>query len=151
MRNPIFFFLAIAHATPAFAAGFSGHWTATTGTVSSNVGLHSTCTQISIDITEAPGQLTISRYHSECSYFGSNWGPDVMTIKEGKVFEGEDEVGTISDDTLLTVSQDGGAAYAFNLKLLKNADGSETLQSYYGVRNSTGAIATEANLTKAAR
>ena len=140
-------FLVLSPAA-AFGEGLSGHWSANAGKVSSNVGLNSSCTKVEIDLDQQPGTLTVKRYHSDCGLYGSTWGPDVMTIKDGKVFEGEDEVGTLTGDTLMTISHDGGTDYAFNLKLIQLPDGTSKLETYYGVRNGTGAIATEADLTK---
>jgi hypothetical protein len=144
-------FTALLLLTPAIAFGsdLTGHWIASVGKVSSNVGLNSNCTKVEIEIEQRPGTLTVKRYHSDCGLYGSTWGPDVMTVKpDGKVFEGEDEVGTFSGNTLMTISHDGGVDYAFNLKLIQAADGSETLESYYGVHNGTGAIVTEADLKR---
>jgi hypothetical protein len=147
------FFSALILLTPAltFGADFTGRWSANVGKVSSNVGLSSNCTKVEIDIEQRPATLTVKRYHSDCGPYGSTWGPDAMTLKaDGKVFEGEDEdeVGTLTGNTLMTISHEGGTAYAFNLKLIQLPDGSETLESYYGVHNGTGAIVTEADLKR---
>lgn len=135
---------------PRAVGDFSGHWTADKGTVSSNLGLRSDCTKVELDIAQTADKLTVRKYKSDCNLFGSSWGPDEMTLKDGKVYEDGDEVGTITGDTLMTIAPSGTVAYAFNLKLVKGADGQPVLESYYGVKNATGAIATEANLTKAA-
>jgi hypothetical protein len=135
----------------AAVADFSGHWVADKGTVSSNVGLHSECSAVTIDIEQTSTKLTVKQYKSECALFGSTWGPSEMTLKDGKVFEDGEEVGTISGDTLITISPSGTAAYAFNLKLIKGDDGQSVLESYYGVKNGVGAIATEANHRRVTR
>lgn len=139
--------------TPAFAvANFSGHWFTNTGKLSSTVGLKADCTRIEITIEQKEGSLLTKDYRADCGTYGPHWGPAEEIIKGGKVFEGEgedeEEVGTISGDTLITVSHSGGVAYAYNLKLHPNPDGTATLQSYYGVKNAVGTIVIEGNLQK---
>jgi hypothetical protein len=145
--------LSILLTTPAFATGdFSGHWLATTGKLSSTVGLKADCTKIEIVVEQRADALVTKQYRADCGTYGPHWGPVTQTIKNGKVFEGEDEdeteVGTITDDTLITVSNSGGVAYAYNMKLHPKADGSVTLQSYYGVKNAVGTIVIEGDLQR---
>jgi hypothetical protein len=141
------FVLALPSA--AFAvADFSGTWVASAGTVSSTVGISSTCTKITIRVVQTATEIRTDLYNAECKSYGSKWGPILQYIRAGKVFErdsdgNEDEVGTISDDTLITVSQSGTMQYAYNLKLVPQPDGSKKLMSYYGVKGAIGAIVTE--------
>lgn len=134
--------------TPAFAvANFSGHWIATTGKVNSTVGIKGDCSKIELDIEQNQTVVRTKIYKADCGTYSSHWGPVDQFIKDGKVYEGEGEdeeqVGTISEDTLITVSREGSVAYAYNLKLQKKPDGSFALQTYYGVKNAVGAIAIE--------
>jgi len=146
------FLLTFTNAASANAEGianFSGHWIASVGKVSSNVGLSSNCSRVEIIIEQSDTAILIKKYNAECAMFGSSWGPVSMEIKGTKVFENGEEVGHISADTLITISQEPSAAYAFNLKLISDASGKPIMESYYGVKNGVGAIATEANLAKA--
>jgi hypothetical protein len=106
------------------------------------------CTKVGLAIEQKDGALLTKLYDAECGLYGSSWGPIEQTLRDGKVFEGEDEVGTISEDTLLTTSRDGNTSYAYNLKLLPNPDGSFSLATYYGVQNGAGAIVIESTLKK---
>lgn len=142
---------AVAIATPqaAFAvADFSGTWVAPAGTVSSTIGISSTCTKITIQVVQTASEIRTDLYNAECKSYGSKWGPITQYIRGGKVFErdsngDEEEVGTISEDTLITVSQSGTMKYAYNLKLVTQPDGSKKMMSYYGTKGAIGAIATE--------
>lgn len=133
--------------TVAFArANFSGHWVAQSGSVSSNVGLSSKCSKVEIVIEQSETSLVTKKYESTCDLYGSTWGPVQEDFIGDQVLEQGTPVGKITDDTLITVAPDGTAEYAFNLRLKKDASGEVVLESYYGVRNSVGAIATEAIL-----
>lgn len=133
----------------AFAvANFTGHWVSNSGKVSSNVGLGANCTKIEIIIEQTETEIVTKKYHSTCGFFGSDWGPNTMQIQNGKVFENGDEVGYVNDTTLISITPDVNVLYAFNLKLTQTADGKPAVQSYYGVKNGVGAIATEGILEK---
>ena len=73
-----------------------------------------------------------------------------MSYANGEVFAEGAKIGTISEDTLMTLLPGGTVTYAFNLKLIKNANGSTSLQTYYGAQNGVGGIATEGTLQKVA-
>lgn len=141
--------LVIAQPSAAFAvADFSGTWVAPAGTVSSTVGISSTCTKITIQVVQTATEIRTEIYNAECKSYGSKWGPITQYIRNGKVFErdgngNEEEVGTISEDTLITVSQSGTMQYAYNLKLVPQPDGSKKMMSYYGTKGPIGAIVTE--------
>ena len=138
-------FLFLLFSTQAFAiANFSGHWIANSGQLSSNVGLSAKCTKVEVEIVQTEQVIETKIYDATCGLFGSKWGPIKQDIKDGKIFEAGIEVGTIDDDTLITVSTSGTYQYAYNLKLIKAADGSTQLMSYYGTRGSLGAMVTEA-------
>ncbi len=125
-------------------ANFSGHWIATDGKVSSNIGLNSNCSRVEILIQQSETEILTQVYNAECNLFGSKWGPIRQQIRDGKVYEQDEEVGTISTDTMITISASGTSKYAYNLKLVQNADGTKSLKSYYGTQGAIGAIATEA-------
>ena len=74
----------------------------------------------------------------------------VQEIRDGKIFEQGEEVGTIDDTTMITVSRSGSYQYAYNLRLHKSAEGIETLESYYGTKGIIGAMITEAMHEKVA-
>ena len=135
-----------AHA--ANTANFSGHWLATTGKLSSTVGFKADCTHVEIIIEQNETSLVTKLYKADCGMYSPSWGPVTQTIHEGKVFEGEDEVGTISSDTLMTLSRSGTAEYAYNLKLIQGADGKPVMETYYGARTSAGAMVVEGNLER---
>jgi hypothetical protein len=123
--------MALAGPSEAFAvADFSGTWVASSGTVSSTIGISSTCTKITIQVVQTATEIRTDVYNAECTSFGSKWGPITQYIRAGKVFErdsngDEEEVGTISEDTLITVSNSGTMQYAYNLKLVPQPDGSK--------------------------
>lgn len=123
---------------------FSGHWVANSGKVSSNIGLNSPCSKVEILIQHTDDQIRTEYYKSDCQMFGAKWGPVVQNIKDGKVFENGVEVGTITEDTLMTTSTSGTYKYAYNLKLKVSDEGELILNSYYGTQGAIGAMATEA-------
>ncbi|MGZ3725759.1 MAG: hypothetical protein ACXWPX_08180 [Pseudobdellovibrio sp.] len=125
-------------------ANFSGHWIANEGKVSSTVGLNSKCSKVEIEIEQTATEILTKVYDAQCDMFGSKWGPIHQQIKDGKVYEQGEEVGTISGDTLITVSQSGSYQYAYNLKIATLPNGQKTLQSYYGTKGGVGAIVIEA-------
>jgi hypothetical protein len=125
-------------------ANFTGHWIATNGKVSSTVGLSSKCSKVEIDIVQTEDAIQTKIYNATCDSFGSKWGPITQTIKNGKVYEQDEEVGKINEDTMITISTSGSYQYAYNLKLIKGADGKTQLMSYYGVKGAVGAMVTEA-------
>lgn len=141
------FLLLSSSALAAPVADFSGHWIVHGGTVRSNVGLKGECSQIELKIEQTATLLRTQLYKADCGNYSTHWGPVDQFIRDGKVYEGEgeeeEEVGTISGDTLLTLARSGSVVYAYNLKLHPTADGSKTLQTYYGVKNAIGAIAIE--------
>jgi hypothetical protein len=144
----IFLSVNLFFTLPAMAlADFSGHWVGD-GKINSNIGLNSTCSKIEIVISQTATTLVTEKYVSTCKLFGSSWGPVEMTIQGGDVFEDGEQVGTINDDTLLTIEPSGTVAYAFNLKLVPKGDGTMALQTYYGTQNSIGGMATEGLLHK---
>ncbi len=125
-------------------ANFTGHWIATSGKLSSNVGLSAKCTKVEIEIVQTQGVIETKIYDATCGMFGSKWGPIKQDIKDGKIYEAGVEVGTINDDTMITVSTSGTYQYAYNLKLIQSADGKKQLMSYYGTKGGIGAMVTEA-------
>jgi hypothetical protein len=140
-------FLVSSIAVQAFAvANFSGHWVATNGKVSSNVGLSADCKSVEIFIEQTETSIVTKTYRADCGTLGTKWGPVRQEIRGTQIFEEGDLVGTISGDTLMTTSKSGTAAYAYNLKLIRTANGELILKSYYGTKTAIGAIATEADL-----
>lgn len=131
----------------ADVANFSGHWIAPSGKVNSNVGLKGECSKIELVIEQNANVIRTKLYKADCGNYSSSWGPVNQFIRDGKVYEGEgedeEEVGTITHDTLITVARSGSVSYAYNLKLHPQADGTQTLQTYYGTRNAFGSIAIE--------
>jgi len=150
-------FLAIlgtCHSMSAASAGdFTGQWTGTGTMTTRTMGTGTPptttdCGSIEIDIDQQPDHITIQKYSASCGYTSSDWGPDVMTINNGKISEDGEEDGTFDGTTLLTNQPDMDVIYAFNLKLIVGSDGKPVLESYYGVKNYIGASVIEANLTK---
>lgn len=125
-------------------ANFTGHWIANSGKLSSNVGLSANCTKVEIEIVQTQDVIETKIYDATCGIFGSKWGPIKQDIKDGKIFEAGVEVGTINEDTMITVSTSGTYQYAYNLKLIRSADGRKQLMSYYGTKGGIGAMVTEA-------
>lgn len=125
-------------------ANFSGHWIASEGKVSSNIGLNSKCSKVEILIEQTETEIITNLYNAECDMFGSKWGPIHQEIRGGKIFENDLEVGTITEDTLRTTAPSGAYQYAYNLRLLNSPEGKKILQSYYGTRGAVGAMAIEA-------
>lgn len=135
-----------AHAKPV--ANFTGHWVATSGKVSSQLpGLSGKCSHVEIIIEQSETQITTKIYKANCNLFSSEWGPIVQEIRDGKIYEGSDEIGTIDETKMLSIFTSGGVQYAYNLRL--GSDGQAPyLDSYYGVRGSVGAIVVEARMQK---
>ncbi len=131
-----------------FAADFSGHWVGT-GTMYQKPILvgnptQSPCSKIEVWIEQTPQTITNRRYHATCGNIDSDWGPDVMQIQNGKVIDQGEEIGTYDGNKLITITEDGGVSYAFNLQV--NGQGpTRTLHSYYGTRNGVGSAVIEAN------
>ncbi len=134
----------------AHAVDFSGHWTGS-GTMTQKdpfTGAHtSPCSLVDIQLEHLTDSLTIRHYHAICGQIDSDWGPSKMEIRGTKVYEGDEETGTLEGDTLLTDESGSGTDYAFNLRL-KTPEAGKTpvLESYYGVRNAVGVIVIEGNL-----
>ncbi len=145
-----FLFLVDFSVSAMATAQFSGHWVATEGKVSSNIGLSSKCSKVEIIIEQDTDKIVTKKYQSDCALFGSKWGPIQQDLKDGKVLEAGEEVGTINDTTMITISQDGAYKYAYNLRLIVGPQGQPQLQSYYGAGGGIGAMATEATLEKVA-
>lgn len=141
---------ALALVLPAlsFAADFTGHWLANDGKVSSNVGISGKCTKVEIVIEQTPDALVTKSYVAKCNLFDTDWGPIRQDVKNGKVYEGKEEVGTFDGTTLKTISKDGQYNYAYNLRIGQAADGTPTLQTYYGAQGGVGAMVVEATLKK---
>jgi hypothetical protein len=146
LHTAILLFFSLSISTIGFAAvgNFSGHWVANSGKLSSTIGLSADCTKVEIVIEQTETQLLTKLYNAECALFGSKWGPVPQEIRDGKVYEQGELVGTITEDTLMTLSTSGTYQYAYNLRLKKTADGKETLDSYYGAKGAVGAMVTEA-------
>lgn len=149
---PVFAVFFSMQASQAFAvADFSGHWIANSGKVSSNIpGLSANCSRVEIVIEQNEHALITRRYETDCQLFSTHWGPVQEDIQGTQVLEQGEIVGSISDDTLMTTSPSGTAAYAFNLKLIHDSQGSVILKSYYGTKTAVGAMATEADLHRVA-
>jgi hypothetical protein len=137
----------------AFAqtADFSGHWVGT-GTIYQKPLLvgnptQSPCSKIELWMEQTAATLTTRHYTATCGAISPDWGPDVMQIKDGKVIEQGDEIGTLKGDTLITVDDTGSVSYAFNLKVTGTGD-QRTLHSYYGVKNGMGTIVIEGTSLK---
>ncbi|MEN0058461.1 MAG: hypothetical protein AAGB31_06475 [Bdellovibrio sp.] len=131
-------------------ANFSGHWIANEGKLTSTVGMSADCTKVEIIIEQTETQIKTRLYDAKCSLFGSKWGPVVQEIRDGKVYEEGVEVGTITEDTMITVSNSGTYQYAYNLRLKTNAQGQIILESYYGTKGSLGSMVTQALHNRAA-
>lgn len=150
-----FAFLSLFFTTLTYAAepaNFSGHWSGSGTLTMKNpfTGSEtSPCSKIEITIEQLPTQLTVQRYNAQCEKLGSDWGPHVMEIRDEKIFEDDEETGTLIGNLLKTLQYSGGVAYAFNM-LLKDANETQAtpvLESYYGVKNMVGTIVIEGNLT----
>jgi hypothetical protein len=129
-------------------ANFSGHWVAQSGALSSTIGIKAQCSNVDIVIEQTDTQILTKSYKSDCGLWGVHWGPIPQEIRNGKIYEKGVEVGTITSDTLITVSTDGSYKYAYNLRLKKAADGHVVMDSYYGTQGAAGAIVTEATHEK---
>lgn len=125
-------------------ADFTGRWVAAAGTISSTIGLSSKCSSVEIEIIQTVDVIETKLYKATCDLFGSTWGPITQEIRNGKIYEDGEEVGTITKDTMITVSTSGTMQYAYNLKLIQSPSGQKQLMSYYGTRGGVGAIVTEA-------
>ncbi len=134
----------------AFAVvDFNGRWVANSGKVSSTMsGLGGDCTKVEIYIKQTETQLITETYNADCGLWSKKFSNKVLELRDGKVFEqhGEnlDEVGTISDTTLMTLTTSGVYQYAYNLKKTFDEVNGYTVQSYWGTKGSAGAIVVEA-------
>ena len=131
----------------SFSAGpvnFSGHWKGA-GLMSDTKGNKTPCSEVEIVIRQTPDSMKIELYNAQCGQLNSNWGPYVMGLKNGKVFEEDEQIGEIQGNIMKTLSG-SSVQYAFNLRLNEASKTPPTLDSYYGVRNALGAIVIEGNL-----
>ena len=146
------FLLSFAFADTASTVDFTGHWSATSGTmtmVDPYTGTKtSPCSLVDITLKQDTSRITIQRYHAICGLLDSDWGPHDLDIKDGKIFEDDEETGTLEGNILKTLQYDSGVAYAFNLlmKATSGTDSTPILESYYGVKNLVGTIVIEGNL-----
>src|SRR4051794_8689228 len=96
---------ALGHSDERDAANFSGHWTGSgriTTHNSFNGTTHGPCSLIELTIEHLPAQITIQRYHAVCANLSPDWGPHVMEVRGGKIFEDGEETGTFDGDILKT-------------------------------------------------
>ena len=129
----------------------AGHWVADAGTVSSNIGISGKCSKIEIIIEQTDSYVLTKKYTAECgmgNIMGSTWGPVRDDIKDGKIYEAGNEVGTIDATTMRTTAPDSGANYAYNLRIRTGSDGQPEMETYYATQNAVGAIAIEGILHK---
>ncbi len=140
--------LMISTCASTLAGNFTGTWQGTGDVFFSGPFTptsSSPCTLIEIKLEHLEGtSLNVRNYHAICGTLDSEWGPIPMGIQGTDVFEQDERTGTLVDDTLLTLTSDGGVKYAFNLKLFPaTATEPLKLQSYYGVQNLVGTIVIE--------
>jgi hypothetical protein len=135
------------------ASHFGGHWTGAGRIISHNTFFGTTqgpCSLIDITIEHLPARLTIARYHAICDNLSPDWGPSVMEIREGNIFEDGEQTGTFDGDILKTLQRSGAVQYAFNLRIAPQSPAdAPVLESYYGVRNAAGSMVIEGNLNAA--
>jgi hypothetical protein len=129
-------------------ANFEGRWIATEGEVVSTLGLNSKCSRIEIIIKQTTNEIITEKYESTCELYGSTWGPVLQTIKDGKVYEHDELVGTIDEESLLTTAPSGTVFYIYNLSLISDSSGQIQLKAEYGVRNYLGTLLTTARLSR---
>ena len=143
-------FLCAASGRAEDAVNFSGRWKATGTFTERRTGAPPTtspCSEVSVAITHAGNTLTVDNYKADCGTIKTDWGPIAMTIKNGKVYEGDEETGTLAGNLLKTTSKSGGVSYAFNLRLTPASKTSPAiLATYYGVGSAMGAMVIEGNL-----
>lgn len=130
-------------------ADFNGRWVANSGKVSSTMaGLGGDCTKVEIYVRQTETQLITDTYNADCGLWSKKFSNKVLEIREGKVFEQHgdslDEVGTISDTTLMTLTTSGVYQYAYNLKKTFDEVNGYGMQSYWGTKGSAGALVVEA-------
>jgi hypothetical protein len=133
----------------ASPVNFSGHWKGP-GIMSDTKGNKTPCSEIEIVIRQTPDSMKIELYNAQCGQLNSNWGPYLMSLKNGKVFEDDEQIGEIQGNIMKTLSG-SSVQYAFNLRLNESPKTTPTLDSYYGVRNALGAIVIEGNLKPVTR
>lgn len=142
--------LFICSVSFAETANFSGCWKGTGKLIrhSNFTGNEeSPCSLIDISIAQTPTEYKTERYHAICGMMDSDWGPDIMEIKDGsKLIQWGDEVGSINENILKSSVPDGGVVYAFNLRLNNAGSAAPTLDTYYGTQSMIGAMVIEGKL-----
>lgn len=145
--------IAVLTSLSASDEALAGQWTTKSGfmtTQTHDTSKKTPCSLIELTINlqldQTPARITIDRYHAICDRLTSEWGPAVLDIEDGKVFENGKRMGTFDGETLLVRERGGGALYAFMLKLTPEADGKQSLETYYGVKHAAGTLVIEGTL-----
>ncbi len=137
----------------ASAVDFSGQWEGEGTMTQVGLGVPKKtvpCKSVQMIIEHIPKLMTMQRYKANCGTIQPDWGPNRMEIRGTKIFEDDEETGSLEGNLLKTLTSDGGVQYAFNLRLNPaQPKKPETLDSYYGVRNRVGTIVIEGSLKRA--
>ncbi|MEI8346397.1 MAG: hypothetical protein WCG27_02950 [Pseudomonadota bacterium] len=144
----IFIFLFFLFTFQIFAADLSGTWQGP-GEVTFSFGKKMPCSKITIRINHGPHQLMVSSYQARCGLLQPDWGPRPFDLADGKVYEDGEQIGTFDGHLFKTLATATGVQYAFNFKVNDDQNGNpETLQTYYGTRNLSGAVVVEGVLKR---
>jgi hypothetical protein len=132
-------------------ADFAGHWITHNGSITDIQGKKTSCSKIEITMSQVGTKLTTETYSSVCGIMTSDWGPDPMTIQDGKVLNLDgDEIGTLQDNTLQTEEPISSVLYRFDLTLAPATaeQPADKMHSVYGVKNFLGTMSIEGDLER---
>jgi hypothetical protein len=148
MKTLIFALIAFAAFPASAEPDLTGHWVATSGTYTDIQGKKNPCAGVEIDIKQTPDAIEIVRYNANCGLASSDWGPDPLKVRNGIVFNLDDDViGTYKEGVLVTNERIKSITYRFDLTLTQNESG-ESLTSFYGVKNVLGSLLIDSVLTR---
>ena len=136
-----FIFLVYSVTSKATLADFSGTWVGL-GSVTSTFGVKGKCSSLEIEIQQTPNELRVNRYHAACDLLDTDWGPSSQQIRDGKLYESGEEVGSIYGTSAVSSAADSGVLYILNLKKVSDTE----LNVTYGTQNFVGTITIEGPL-----
>ena len=89
-----------------------------------------TCSEIFLALEQKEKEFRLFQGGYNCEDLKAQYAPFTLAIREGKVWDGAEEVGTITEDTFILQYYDKEEDYSFRLRLKRNASGLEYLEEW---------------------
>ena len=105
---------------PLAFASFSGHWEGV-GQAKDSAGWSSSCKKISYTFVHNTDTLNVTGGEVKCGEYETTFDDATLKIEKGKLFYGDLEVGTITNDLLHVVFQDDPIYLSYSFSRKKDA------------------------------